>query len=142
MVRGDLWSALGGFDERYAPAYYEDTDLCFAIRREGYKVYYQPHSVVVHFEGQTAGTDLQSGFKRFQVINHAKFREKWARELGDYLPNDPAWVERAALRHTRGALLVVDPFLPFYDRASGSLRLFHLLKIYRRLGYHVTFVSR
>lgn len=77
MVRKDLWDQIGGFDDRFAPAYYEDTDLCFEIRRRGYKVYYQPKSVVVHHEGVTAGTDITSGFKRYQLINREKFYEKW-----------------------------------------------------------------
>ncbi|MCX7982229.1 MAG: glycosyltransferase [Syntrophales bacterium] len=38
-------------------------------------------------------------------------------------------------------LLVIDPFLPMFDRASGSLRLFQLLKIFKNMGYQVTFIS-
>ncbi|MDI9556513.1 MAG: glycosyltransferase [Pseudomonadota bacterium] len=39
-------------------------------------------------------------------------------------------------------ILVCDPLLPMFDRASGSLRLFHILKALVQLGYHVTFISR
>ena len=42
LVRGELWQSLGGFDERYSPAYYEDVDLCFSAREAGYRVLYQP----------------------------------------------------------------------------------------------------
>ena len=42
LVPRAVWDAVGGFDERYAPAYYEDTDLCFAVRERGLKVVYQP----------------------------------------------------------------------------------------------------
>ena len=35
LVPRAVWDELGGFDERYAPAYYEDTDLCFAVRERG-----------------------------------------------------------------------------------------------------------
>ena len=38
----DLFTDLGGFDTRFEPAYYEDTDYCFAVRSKGYRVYYQP----------------------------------------------------------------------------------------------------
>jgi GT2 family glycosyltransferase len=72
-----LFSEIGGFDKRYAPGYYEDTDYCFEVRKHGYRVYYQPESVVVHTEGGTGGTDLTSGAKRFQVVNHEKFARKW-----------------------------------------------------------------
>ncbi len=69
MVRRDLWEEIGGFDDYFAPAYYEDSDLAFTVREMGYKVLYQPLSVVVHFEGRSNGIDLTSGVKKNQVIN-------------------------------------------------------------------------
>ena len=47
MIRHDLWNELGGFDETFAPAYCEDSDLAFSVRKKGYRVVYQPLSVVV-----------------------------------------------------------------------------------------------
>ena len=35
MVDKALWGQLGGFDERFAPCYYEDTDFCFSVRERG-----------------------------------------------------------------------------------------------------------
>src|SRR5690606_29834574 len=58
-----LFEQVGRFDTRYAPAYYEDTDLAFAVRAAGRRVLYQPAARVVHDEGGTAGTDLSSGAK-------------------------------------------------------------------------------
>ncbi|MBK5274149.1 MAG: glycosyltransferase family 2 protein [Desulfuromonadales bacterium] len=77
LVRRDLWEDIGGFDLRYAPAYYEDTDLAFEIRSRGYKVLYQPKSAVVHFEGITSGLDIRKGVKSFQEVNREKFFRKW-----------------------------------------------------------------
>jgi len=141
MVRKDLWTRIGGFDRQYAPAYYEDSDLCFAIRKLGYKVYYQPPSVVIHHEGQTAGRDLHSGFKRYQEINRAKFVAKWSQELSRQFPNDPKNVIRASQRNVADNILVIDPNLPLFDRASGGLRLLNVLKCLREMGFHVTFVA-
>jgi glycosyltransferase involved in cell wall biosynthesis len=39
-------------------------------------------------------------------------------------------------------ILVVDPSLPMYDQAAGSLRLFHILRLLREAGHHVTFLAR
>jgi len=89
MIRKSLWEQLGGFDMRYAPAYYEDTDLCFAARQAGYKVFYCHDSEVIHHEGITAGTDINSGYKAFQAINHEKFRDKWQAVLATHLPPPP-----------------------------------------------------
>lgn len=102
LIRKTLWERLGGFDTRYAPAYYEDTDLCFAARQAGYKVLYCHDSEVVHHEGITAGTDLNSGYKAFQTINHAKFKEKWHSVLASHFP--PGIPIQQAARRLMGSL--------------------------------------
>ncbi len=144
MIRKKLLDEIGGFDERYAPAYYEDTDLCFEVRKRGYKVYYQPHSVVVHYEGMTAGTNLNEGFKKYQTINKPKFVEKWSRELLDQPPNDPKRIDTLCRRNADRDknVMIIDPFLPMYDRASGSLRLWQIIKMLREMRCHVTFIAR
>lgn len=142
MIRKDLWDRIGGFDERYAPAYYEDTDICFEIRKSGYKVYYQPKSIVIHHEGKTAGIDLQSGYKKYQTINREKFISKWSYELMEQFPNDPKNIFKAANRGIRRNILVIDAFLPFFDRASCSLRLFYIMKMLKEMKFHITFIAR
>ena len=161
LVRADRFRELGGFDPRYAPAYYEDTDLCFGLRSIGAKVMYEPAAVVVHHEGGTAGTDLGSGYKRFQTNNRDKFLAKWADALATQDP-PPTATGRAPGTADRGArglaapvpaasvtaagpglrVLVVDPFLPLHDRNSGSKRLFELLKQLRAQGHEVTYLAR
>ena len=42
LVRSEVWQAVGGFDARYAPGYYEDADLCFAARDLGWRVMTSP----------------------------------------------------------------------------------------------------
>lgn len=81
LVRHDLFRQLGGFDKRFAPAYYEETDLCFGLRKIGYKVIYNPKAVVVHHESITAGRDTRTGIKKYIEINRQKFAEKWKEEL-------------------------------------------------------------
>jgi len=100
MVRTSLWEQLGGFDTRYAPAYYEDTDLCFAARAAGFKVWYCHESEVIHHEGITAGTDITSGYKAYQATNKTKFFEKWQAILqAEHLPPPPETEpEKAAWR--------------------------------------------
>jgi GT2 family glycosyltransferase len=76
-TKRSVFAELGGFDSRYAPGFYEDTDYCFALREQGLRVYYQPESTIVHVEGATAGIDLDRGPKRYQVVNAKKFARKW-----------------------------------------------------------------
>ena len=139
MIPKAIFETVGGFDSRYAPAYYEDTDLAFRVRNAGYRVLYQPLSEVVHYEGATGGTDLSSGTKKHQEINRLRFAETWAAELN----RKPVNGDLSFLRQSppgRKNVLVVDHHLPMPDRDSGSLRMFQILKLLRELGHRVTFI--
>ncbi|MEO8100985.1 MAG: glycosyltransferase [Betaproteobacteria bacterium] len=140
MMRSTLWQQLGGFDERYAPAYYEDTDIAFRVREAGYRVIYQPHAEVVHFEGQTSGTDLTQGVKRHQVTNQRVFEERWRSTLASHRSHGIS----PHLERDRGAtrrVLVIDICLVMPDRDSGSLRMYEMLKVMRELGCRISFVA-
>ncbi len=135
-----LFERLGRFDVRYAPAYYEDTDLAFAVRAAGLKVFVEPRARVIHFEGITAGTDTGSGMKRYQVVNQAKFLDKWR----DALARQPAPgmpIGRAATHRARRRVLVIDATTPMPDQDSGSLRMVNLMRVLRRNGSHVVFMA-
>jgi len=140
MVRRSLWQEIGGFDERFAPAYYEDTDFCFAVRRAGQRVVYQPQAVITHFEGVSHGTDTGAGMKAYQVANQAHFAEKWSGALADHRANgvDPM-LERD--RSAVARVLWVEACLLTPDQDSGSLRTIRLLRILVRMGCKVTFVA-
>lgn len=139
MIRRKVFHQVGGFDVRYMPAYFEDTDLAFAVRQAGLRVYYEPSSIVIHCEGISAGTDLQSGMKRHQVINRAKFAEKWASALRDQpLAGTP--LQRALQWRRRGRVLVVDSMTPDPTRDSGSLRLCAILKLLDAQGWSTAFL--
>jgi GT2 family glycosyltransferase len=128
LVRRELFERLGGFDRRYAPAYYEDADLCFGVRSLGHRVRYQPLSRVVHHEGATAGTDTSVGFKRFQIVNREKFFEKWREVLQrEHFENRPANTLRASVRSSAPAVIVFDDHLPAPDRDAGSGRMAFIL---------------
>ncbi|HET7844713.1 MAG TPA: glycosyltransferase, partial [Xanthomonadales bacterium] len=134
-----LWHRLGGFDTRYAPAYYEDTDLAFRVREAGLKVVYQPAATVVHFEGVTSGTDTASGVKRYQVVNQQKFAERWAKVLPRQ-PRPGVPIARARAHGAPKRVLIVDACTPMPDQDSGSVRMTNLMRVLRGLGWQVTFV--
>lgn len=144
MVRRSLFEQIGGFDSRYAPAYYEDTDLAFAVRAAGYRTLVQPESLVVHIEGASNGTDVAAGVKRHQEINRAIFVEKWSAELAGHFPEATAgnlWSarHRTADGHGGGIVLVADHEVPRADRDSGSVRMARILKVLTDLGQRVVF---
>jgi GT2 family glycosyltransferase/LmbE family N-acetylglucosaminyl deacetylase len=80
LVLKDLFDQLGGFNEAYAPAYFEDADLSLRIRRDGKKVIYQPESVVIHALSVTTGTE--NGQKIQQIeSNRKKYLDRWQKDL-------------------------------------------------------------
>jgi GT2 family glycosyltransferase/2-polyprenyl-3-methyl-5-hydroxy-6-metoxy-1,4-benzoquinol methylase len=139
MISKMLWEKTGGFDKRYAPAYYEDTDLCFTVRKMGYKVIFQPEAKVIHYEGVSAGTDITKGYKKFQQANHEKFFEKWKDILKDQHYKGPEKLFHARQRCTGKTILVVDHYAPTFDKDAGSLRMFSILKILVQSGNRVIF---
>ena len=140
LIPKSLFERIGGFDPIYAPAYYEDTDLAFKVRKAGRKAYYQPFSVIIHHEGQTSGTDIASGVKRYQAVNQSKFQTKWARVLSRQLAGDSSHVRGARQRGPALRALVIDARVLCPDQDSGSVRMMGLLLILQELGFHVTFV--
>ncbi|UCG96929.1 MAG: glycosyltransferase, partial [Burkholderiales bacterium] len=135
-----LFRELRGFDTRYAPAYYEDTDLAFAVRAVGRRVYYQPAARIVHFEGQTSGTDLSSGVKRHQELNRHAFLEKWAPVLAGHRSNG-VHPELERDRSAARRVLVIEACMLTPDQDSGSVRMQAMLELAVELGSKVTFVA-
>jgi GT2 family glycosyltransferase/glycosyltransferase involved in cell wall biosynthesis/protein-L-isoaspartate O-methyltransferase len=139
LVRADVWRELGGFDERFLPMYYEDADLCFAVRERGYRVLFEPGAQVIHHEGATAGVDLSSGHKRNQALNRPKFVEKWGERLRDeHFEHDRSNLWRAANRLPPTHVLIADHLVPTWDRDAGSLRMRRVIETLLGMGCHVT----
>ena len=142
MIRKELWEKLGGFDERFAPAYYEDTDLAFQTRAAGYRVMFQPESRVVHFEGISNGTDTGSGLKAYQVENQKKFFEKWKTVLeAEHEPNGVNVFKAKDRSLRKKHILVVDHYVPMYDKDAGGRCTYMYLKLFVRMGFKVTFIG-
>ncbi len=145
-IERELYSDLGGLDIHYAPAYYEDTDLCFKVRDRGLKVYCQPAATIFHFEGGTSGTDEDAGAKRHQVINRERFAERWAGTLEAYpeKPETYSLEQAIRLRYRRFPrnALVIDAVTPMPDQDSGSMRMFALLRLLRDAGFRTRFMPQ
>ena len=137
-IPAQLFGELGGFDQRFAPAYYEDVDLAFAVRAAGRKVFFQPRAVIAHFEGATSGTDRTTGVKRHQVVNQSTFATKWADALASHRPNGVA-PELERDRWAKRRVLVIDACMLTPDQDAGSMRMQEVMEILVNLGCKVTF---
>jgi GT2 family glycosyltransferase len=135
MVRKALWDKLGGFDERFAPAYCEDVDLAFSVRQMGYKVVYQPKSVVVHFESISYG-DIATGEKgRHVFANQQKLYEKWKHVLlaEHDVQGENIFFDRDR-SHGKRVILCIENSVPTKDEERAYLKLLV------EMGYHVIFM--
>lgn len=140
LIERDLFLRVGGYDERYAPAYCEDSDLSFRLRELGLKTLYQPASRVIHFEGLSHGRDTTSGIKACQVRNRVRFMQRWHDVLaaGHYPSGQHVMRARDRAMH-REVVLVVDHLLPEPDRDAGSRTMMGFLRILVAAGKVVKF---
>jgi GT2 family glycosyltransferase len=95
IVAREAWDAVGGFDQRFFPAYYEDTDFCLTARSLGWRVVCEPRSVAVHEEGGSTGAPFNSFLKR---RNRERFVAKWRTTLARAEPSPSLLTGQRAVR--------------------------------------------
>ncbi len=74
-VRREAFEAIGGFDERFWPAYWEDVDLCLRLREHG-PIEYWPAARIVHVGGESVGTLGTRRFRNIYYGNALRYRDK------------------------------------------------------------------
>ncbi len=89
---------MAEFDEIFAPAYCEDSDLAFRIRAAGRKVYYCPFSLVTTSVGAQGPPGLE------HTVSIADDPQGLADAAVKLLLDDPAWTEASVrqIRYARG----------------------------------------
>ncbi len=71
---------VGGFDERFGIGQFEDNDLCYRMRRAGYKLLLV-QSAFVHHEGSKSLNRRQEHPAKLLTKNHKVFLDKWQEDL-------------------------------------------------------------
>lgn len=145
MIRKSLWDLIGGFDERYIPAYCEDSDLAFSVRKFGMKVMYQPLSRVIHYEGISNGVDVNdtNSLKSYQIVNTEKLKEKWEQVLINQYPasNTPNFFKARERNLSKKTILFIDHYVPTWDKDAGSKTIFSYMRMFLMKGYIVKFLG-
>ncbi|MFZ0179616.1 MAG: glycosyltransferase family 2 protein [Candidatus Dormiibacterota bacterium] len=100
LVRRSAFIAVGGFDPRFAPVYFEDVDLCLALAAGPGRVVYQPRSIVEHVRGASSSGGVQS--TRIER-NRRRLRARW-RAVLDRRPPESWRVEPSAIAGGRDAI--------------------------------------
>lgn len=134
----DLFLGGGGFDDRFAPAYYEEVDYCMRLREQGKRIVYDPEVVAYHFEfGSSASSEAAI---TLQQRNRVKFAEKHRRALASQCPPDVRHVLAARhARRDRRRVLLIDDRVPHQFLGSGFPRARAMLECMVDRGYEVAF---
>lgn len=138
MIRSDLFKELNGFDQIYAPAYCEDSDLCLRVWYHKHKrVVYQPKSRVVHFEGQSFPSQEK---KALMQRNNLTLFNRFFKELSSHhcSADHQSFVFKDHASHKKQILVVDWKILsPSYD--TGSRVTFQYMQLFQQMGMNVKF---
>lgn len=102
-VRRSILEALGGFDEDFFPAYFEEVDLCTRARRLGWRVLYWPHAVLYHHESVSLGVESERFLRLYHrmrllyCVKHLSLRQ-W---LTGFMPEEFRTLRRVSPLHRR-----------------------------------------
>jgi len=78
-----IWEKLGGFNELYAPFYWEDIDLSYRALKSGYEVLFESKSIVVHEHEKGVIKNIYSDFQIKTITYRNQFIFVWE-NITDY----------------------------------------------------------
>jgi len=113
-VERSAFDLVGGFDELFTPAYFEDVDLQFRLRlRLGRDVVVEPSAVAHHASGASTGSDPL--YREFLGLRNGRaFSARWAATLADAPEADAPLAELCTVREP----LLTNPSTD--DAAAGA----------------------
>ena len=136
ILRKNIFKIIGGFSENYLSLNYYIIDLAFKIRKYGYKVMYQPKSII---EYNLLLNNTKNISNNIEENDKKIFFENWKKDLKYQLePGNTFIAKDRCLNKNR--ILIIDEFIPIFDNDAGSRCSFSYINIFKELGFHVTFL--
>lgn len=141
LTRRDLFLQLGGFDEDYQPAYYEETDYCMRLQKIGKKIIYDPNVNILHYEfASSSHSDssdhaialMEKNAEIFKQKHKDWFHSQYSAKLQNLI------FARTQAREKQKRLLYIDDIIPHPCMGSGYTRSHSILCNLVELGYFVT----
>jgi len=100
--RRSMWNKLGGMDPVFNPFYWEDIDLSYRAEKKGYRILFEPKSIIHHFheEGKIKKEYSEKEIKRIAFRNQLYFIWKHApmSQLLLHILWTPLWVARELVK--------------------------------------------
>lgn len=76
IMKKETYEKVGWFDERFCPAFFEETDFCYRANDLGLSNYWALDSYVHHFGSRTVGDKGSAETRRLMWVNDRKFQKK------------------------------------------------------------------
>ena len=133
-----IWEELGGFDESFKPAYYEETDYCMRLWKRHLRIVYEPNAILLHYEFASSesvkdATDLHREHQRIFAARHQDV-------LATHLEPDANSILFARMRSAaKRRVLFIDDRVPHNWLGSGFPRARAILMALLRQDCFVTF---
>lgn len=136
IIDRQLFNKMGGFDEIYAPAHYEEFDLEFSIQAAGYRMMYQPSVEIIHHESVSGGGEFRD---KQSLINHEKFSLKWKDRLNDQPSNVEDPILYKEFSKNKKKILLIEDMVPHHDKHAGGLTIYQYIFLLKKLNFDITF---
>src|SRR6266480_3355816 len=82
LIKKSLFESIDGFDEQFF-MYFEESDLCYRVKKKGYKVLYFPKAKVIHLGGKSSDDKLW--IRKVFEESRYKFFKKYHNPIGAFL---------------------------------------------------------
>jgi O-antigen biosynthesis protein len=142
FIKKEIFEKIGGFNEDFKTLNWSSLDLCFSIRKLGNKLLYDPKFKTIQLKELMLNSDDNEGNEENQKTDSKRFKTKWAAVLNpDYYVDDSGSKLALKPRLMAKNILIIDRYVPTFDKDGGSYRMYNILKILVDLGFNVTFVG-
>lgn len=138
LTKTELFRKHGGYDERFIPAYFEETDYCIWLQKKGFKCVYDANAIVRHVE---FGSSEQEQAILLQTKNQLKFYQKHLDSLKNHFDNHNINIINArfaASQQNIKKVLYIDDRIPHRELGIGFTRSNEIVNNIQKLEYQVT----
>jgi GT2 family glycosyltransferase len=77
LMKREVPQEIGGLDEIFNPAQFEDFDYCYRARMRGWRVVYEPKAEMYHFESVTTDGSVDVNYRYITIKNGMEFKRRW-----------------------------------------------------------------
>ena len=137
LFRHSDYEKLNGFDEAYAPAYYEESDFCIRLQKRGLRIVYNPEVQITHYEFASSGG--LEGASRLQKDHQKILCQKHQDYLQGKFSHSPTKILLARTCNSYPNVLLIDDRVPHPSMGSGYPRCAHILNSLSKLPLNVSF---